>query len=139
MNISEQLRKLLVDEIRFVVQKMKASPDAGTKSYFFSAVHGAANRVSNIEFDPEVAFINFVLNSAFQNINARIAAMAQRQETGIGVPEGLFDKLEDALEDLRGRIERDEKTYPALERIATLAFTTTGNGYYLYSKGVIKV
>jgi hypothetical protein len=139
MNLSKDMQKVFTDEIDFVVKRMKESKDMPTKLYFFSAVYGTASRIMNIEFDPELAFIHHVLNFAYSTINARSAAISGRQEQGAGIPEKLFDRLEEALEELVAKILQGKKTYPVLETISNLAYSTTGNGYYLYMKGLLPV
>jgi hypothetical protein len=51
----------------------------------------------------------------------------------------LFDGLQDALSLLADSIESGERTYSILERIANLAYSTSGNGYYMFLKGMLKV
>lgn len=139
MNLSKGMQKRFTDEIDFVVGQMKRSNDAMTKIYFFSAVHGMAHRIINMEFDPELAFIQSILSAAFNTINGRLGILSQGQERGAGIPENLFSRLEEALEEMAGNIRRGENTYPVLERISNLAYSTTGNGYYLYLKGLLTV
>lgn len=139
MNLSDNMRKLLTEEIDFIVKRMKESKDPARKLYFFSAVHGMAFRIMNIEFDPELAFIQYVINAAYNTINGRLGMISAGQGRGIGIPEKLFDSLEIALEEMLAKIERGETTYPVLERISNLAYSTTGNGYYLYLKGLLPV
>jgi hypothetical protein len=139
MNLSKGMQKRFIDEIDFVIGQMRRSSDASTKIYFFSAVHGMAQRIMNMEFNPELAFIHNILNAAFATINGRLAILSQGQERGVGIPDKLFDRLEEALEEMVANIRRGENTYPVLEKISNLAYSTTGNGYYLYSKGLLVV
>ncbi len=139
MNLSKGMQKRFTDEIDFVVGQMRRSSDAVTKIYFFSAVHGMAQRIINMEFDPELAFIHNILSAAFTTINGRLAILSQGQERGTGIPDKLFDKLEEALEEMADNIRRGENTYPVLEKISNLAYSTTGNGYYLYLKGLLVI
>lgn len=139
MNLSKGMQKRFADEIDFVVGQMRRSNDAMTKIYFFSAVHGMAQRIINMEFDPELAFIHNILSASFTTINGRLAIISQGQERGIGIPDNLFDRLEKALEEMANNVRRGENTYPVLERISNLAYSTTGNGYYLYLKGLLTV
>ena len=139
MNLSADMQRIFTDEISFVVRKMKEAEDAATKLYFFSAVYGVASRIMNIEFDPELAFIHYVLNSAYTTINGRVVATSAVQEKGAGIPEKLFDRLEEALEEMIAKIQQGEKTYSVLETISKLAYSTTGNGYYLYLKGLLSI
>ena len=139
MNVSKEMQELFANEIDFVLQRMKESNDTSAKLYFFSGVYACAFRIINIEFDPELAFVHHVLQTAHQQINARITMLQQGQDRAIGLPNKLFARLEEALEEMKARIKQGEETYPALQTISNLAFSTTGNGYYLYSKGVLPV
>lgn len=139
MKLSKNMQKVLIDETRFAIRRMKDTKEASMKLYFFSAVYGAVFRVFNIEFDPELLFIHQVLNYAYGTINARVTALSQGQERGVAIPGGLFDKLEEALEVMATNIEENKETYPALQTIVRLAYSTTGNGYYLYLKNWLTV
>lgn len=139
MNLSNDMQGILTAEIDHVVRRMKESKDPATKLYFLSAVHGMASRIMNIEFDPELAFIHHVLNFAYGTINARLVAISGRQETAVGIPEKLFDRLEECLEEMIAKIQQGEQTYPVLQTISNLAYSTTGNGYYLYLKGKLSI
>lgn len=139
MQLSDHMQKLLTDEIDFAVRRMKDTADPPTKLYFFSAVYGAAFRVLNMEFDPELCFIHYVLSAAYSMINSRLLMLSQRQERGVGMPEKLFEKLEEALEEMLAKMQQGEQTHPVLETISNLAYSTTGNGYYLYLKGVLSI
>lgn len=139
MNLSKHMQKVFTDEIRFVMQRMQQSKDPATKLYFFSAVYGMAFRILNIEFDPELAFIHHVLNAAYGTINHRLTMLSQGQERSVGIPEKLLDRLEEALEEMVAKIEQGEETHPVLQTISNLAYSTTGNGYYLYLKGMLSI
>lgn len=138
MNLSKGMQKTLTDEVRTAINYMKKAETPEEKLYFLSAVYGAAFRIMNIQFDPELAFINHVINAAYNMMNANLSSIRQGQ--GVNTfPKNVFEKLEDALGQLVEKIELGEKTYPVLEVIFNLAYSTTGNGYYLYLKGMISV
>jgi len=139
MNLSFDMKKHLTDEVAFGLERMRDSEDAATKLYFFSTVYGAAFRVMNIEFDPELAFIHHVTQAAHSMIDARLSRLLQGQEKAVAIPKKLFDRLEEALGEMLVKIERGEDTYLVLQRIFNLAYSTTGNGYYLYLKGMLPV
>ena len=134
MNLSNEMRGIFIDELRFVVEKMKESKSVAEKMYFFSAAYGAAHRIMNIEYDDELAFIHNVLNASYATINGRVT-LTQGGEMVIGIPEKLFDRIEEALEEIIGMVQEGQETYPALQKISNAAYSTTGNGYYLYLKG----
>lgn len=139
MEIPGDFRKRFVDEIRFDVKKMREERDPRKKIYFFSGIHGEAQRIFNISFDPQLLFIHFVLNYAYQLLNGRVNTIVLGRDTLIEIPDGLFLKLCDYLEELAKNIENDEDTHLTLQKIASLAYISTGNGYYLYQKGILKI
>lgn len=139
MNISKQMEKTLIDEIRLVHGNMAKTNVPAEKMYNFSAVYGMANRIINFEYDPELLFLNQVIQLAYNMINARLSALATRQDVGIDIPESMFTKIEGLLEKLADAIEQKQEICTILQNIIALAYTTTGNGYYMYKKGLIKI
>jgi len=138
MRLSEDNQLALVKEIRTVVKHMSTANTPQQKMYFFSAVFGIANRIMNLEFDPELGFIHHVTTAAYNTINTTLLLISQGQSVPT-LPEGIFDRLQEALEDLATHIEEGKRTYPVLERISNLAYSTSGNGYYLFLKGMLRV
>jgi len=138
MEISAENRRILVNEIRTVAEYMSGNNDARQKMFFFSAVFGIVNRIMNIECDPELVFVHQVINAAYNTINTNLIMATQGQSTPT-IPPPVFDKLQEVLEDLAICIEEGKKTYPILQRISNLAYSTSGNGYYLFLKGLLKI
>lgn len=139
MNLSPNMKNDLAEETQFVVGQMKKAAHPTEKLYFFSAVFGMAQRILNFEYDPELTFIHQVTQLVYNTINTRVAMMASGQETPISFPNNLFTELEDSLEKLAVNIREGTVTYPTLQRMVNLAYSTTGNGYYLYVKGKLTV
>lgn len=139
MKLSKEMQKLLVDELNYIVKNMKTSKNLHQKLYFFSAAFGIAHRIINIEYDEELNFLNNVLNAAHTTINGRLAAASTGNEMVVGIPDNMFEKIEEALEDITKRIQEGQETYPALQKISNAAYTATGNGFYLYLKGSLKL
>ena len=139
MNLSPDMQKRFTDEVRFVITRMKKADTPTEKLYFFSAGYGMAQRIINFEYEPELNLILQILQMVYNTVNARLAAISTRQEAGIAIPDGLFSRLEEALEEMVERIDNDAETYPALQKMVNLAYSTTGNGYYLYLKGMLKI
>ena len=139
MNLSADMQKRFTDEVYFVIKSIKNTDSPTEKLYFFSAGYGMAQRIINFEYEPELTFIQQVLQLVYNMVNARLAAISAGQEGGISIPDGLFDSLEEALEEMVDRIEQGAETYPALQKMVNLAYSTTGNGYYLYLKGMLTV
>ncbi len=139
MNLSKDMQRKFTDEVNLVIKNMKNTDKPVEKLYFFSAGYGMAQRIINFEYEPELSFINQVLHLVYNMINARLTAISMGQEGGISIPDGVFSGLEDALEEMVDRIEQGKETYPTLQKMVNLAYSTTGNGYYLYLKGMIIV
>lgn len=139
MNISTDLLKSFIDEIRFVVGKMESTSDTQEKLYFFSAVFGQAQRIINFEYDPELLFINQVTQLVHNMINSRSTLIKLGQDATIPITDGLFESLEGALGELADSLEKKSESYSALQKMVTAAYTTTGNGHYMYLKGKIKL
>jgi len=139
MNLSPEMEKRFTDEIRFVFKNMRNTNVAAQKWYFFSAIHGMAQRILNLEYEPELVFVFQVFQLVYNMVNGRLAAVSGGQEVGIMIPENLFTKVENELDRMASLIEQKKETYPVLQRLIHLAYSTTGNGYYLYLKGMLKV
>ncbi len=139
MKISRRFREELVQEIQFVVKKIREEQELRRKVFYYSGVYGLVSRIFNLNFDPELVFMHLVLNATYGALKDRANNIVLGRDTLIEFPDDLFDKLCDALETLAEEIENDAKTYHTLQKIANLAYVTTGNGYYLYQKGILKI
>ena len=137
MSISEHNKRILVKEIMYAIDKMRSTEDYAEKLYFLSVVHSMANRILNIEYDSELVFIHFVLSQSHAQISTRYNAQTTRKEMPVSIPSGLFESIENLLEDLAKTIKNNKQTHLILAKIAELAYSTTGNGYYLYQKGLL--
>lgn len=141
MKISDNYKKIIVDEFRSVAGKMKEMEDLSKKLYWFSAAYGVVFRVFNLEFDATLVFVHMILNAAYSTISGRLAAIREGKDETIDIPEGLFDSLQEVVEELAENIEMENEhdIFKNLQRIANLTYATTGNGYYLYQKGVLQL
>ncbi|MFV9630512.1 MAG: hypothetical protein ACNYWM_05525 [Methanosarcinales archaeon] len=135
MNISSKYRTILADEINYCRAKINAESDLRKKAYYYSSAYGMTRRIFNLEFDPQLQFIDFILNSSYQAIFSRIAILMSGDNT-IPITDEFFDGLSNCLELLEDRIRNNEDTYDVLEKIVNLMSTIDGNGYYLMQKGV---
>lgn len=137
MKLSKYLKPILLEELRFALNQMRNTDIASMKLYAFSIVFGATNRTMNIEFDPELAFIHDVTQNTHRAITSSVALAGQNQPT---IPSSLvFASLEEALNEMINLIDEDKQTHSALEKISNIAYSTTGNGYYLYLRGKLKL
>ena len=135
MNISENYRKRIDFTSQKITKKINGSSDIERALYYYSGVRALIQRIYNFEYNPHLVFIHFVLNNTFNTIAAFVDQIKKRT-TIIPLDIEFFYKLSELLNNLTQRIEKEELTYEVLEKICVLAYSITGNGYYLQQKGV---
>ena len=138
MNLSKNMQSLFIKELKFVLKNMKATVIPVEKLYFFSAIHAVANRIFNIEFHSELVFIHNVIQTTHQLISTNLTTALQHG-SAVGMPDGLFDGLESAVEEMIAKTSNNQDIYLVLQRISDLAYSTTGNGRYLHLKGMLTI
>lgn len=139
MKVSVRNRKIITDEFKYVAKQIRKEKQLNRKSYYFSAAYGVVNRIFNIEFDPTLVFIHHILQSAHSLINTTVDRISTGQETTIQISEVHFEGLAEALETLSDKIDKDKDVGPTLQKISNIAYSATGNGYYLCQKGMLKI
>ncbi len=121
---------------------MRANPEPAKKLYFFSVFYGEATRILNLAWDAELALVHNVTQAASAMLSGRVSSI-QSGDRNVELPQEFFPALEKAGEEIATYVasgkQPKEVLYGALERIAELTFLSTGNGYYLYLRGKIKV
>lgn len=139
LKLPEALATRLAKEFRFAATKMADAPDLATKLYFFSAFFGELNRAFNQLWSPELGLAHLVLQNVHEKINGRINVPA----AGTRIPSELPGALDHLANDLAELFESkqidDARLHQILARAAELGYAATGNGYYLYLKGQIKI
>lgn len=143
MQPNEAVRQRLAQEYKFAAEHMREAPDLPSKMYFFSVFFAEANRSLNADWDADIALLHMVLQSAYDTINGRLQAPKIIGSNILGLPKGFAEALTELsteLADLFQIREIDqEKLHQLLARLAELTYVTTGNGYYLYLRGAIKL
>ncbi len=139
MNLSKNMKSLLVEELKFVLKNMKSTAIPVEKLYFFSAIYAVVNRIFNIEFHSELVFIHNVVQATYQQISTTLAVASQEHKSTVGMPDGLFNGIECVVEEMITKISKNQNIYPALQKMSDLAYSTTGNGRYLYLKGILTI
>jgi len=141
MNIAPGNIDHIAKEIDFALQKMGDASTAEEKLYYFSAVHGVINRVMNFQFDPILVFAHQVLSTVHSAFMSRLAAMKGGGEKHLAVSPEMVEKLQETVIEFRTALqEKDQiKVYHVLERFANIGYATTGNGFYLYQRGMLKI
>jgi DNA replication initiation complex subunit (GINS family) len=69
----------------------------------------------------------------------RLVMIERGDEKVIQIPDDFFNKLARLTEELAKTIEEDKDVYEILKKITIHSYLLSGNGYYLYQKGIIKV
>ena len=139
MKISEGNKKIIVQEFRYIAKKIKQTENNEEKLYYFSGSQGMVSRILNIEFDLSLIFIHHILQTAHGTLSNTLKSIISGQERVIKLPENLFERLAKELQQLSNEIEKDKDFYSTLANISVLAYVGTGNGYYLYQKGLLKI
>lgn len=141
MNISDHYKDLIVNEFRKVAIGMKDANYASKKIYWFSATFGIVHRILNLEFDDTLVCIHVILNATYNLINARADNIKRSTEAAIDFPKNLFENLQETIVELSDNIENNNELeiFKNLQKIAKIAYATTGNGYYLYLQGKLQL
>ena len=139
MNIPNQAKDLIIEEIKIAVNMMRESQEASEKLFYFSAISGILQRVYNIEYDEDLVFAHFIISSTHQGFLQRLSAIRQGGDRTIILSDEQLDKLTVLAEELSEKIKKNEDIIDALKKFVVLLYSTQGNGYYLMKKGVLKI
>lgn len=121
----------------FVVEKIRTEPDIRKKVYYYSGIHSEMSRIINQNFDRQLLFAHNVLNNSYQWLRARTDAIILARDSTIDIPGDLFGRLCSVLIALGTNISNDTDLYKPLEDISCMTYITTGNGFYLFKKGIL--
>lgn len=141
MQLSKQGREQLADELQYIAGKMKEESDIFSQLYFFSAGFGMAGRLLNQKWDAQLCLIHLVLQATYGAINNRIQSLASGRDRAVEIPKTLISSLIAATEELGDiiRKERHNEILSILARFSEISYAATGNGYYLFIKGDLKL
>jgi hypothetical protein len=136
------LQQRLVEEYRYAVTKMQQEVQPVRKLFYFSVFFGEAQRVLNFEWNRDLALIYTVTFHAHTQINAAMQSPLLMQSPIDWT--AVYDKLTLAASDLTAYLEKAknngrEELCQILGRIAEISYVVSGNGIYLYEKGVLKL
>ncbi len=141
MKISNDSKEIIVKEFEKVLELMSNTKDHKEKLYYFSATYAMVSRVLNIEYDDMLIFIHSVLLNSYSNINSFFNNIISNKDTFYSIPKNYFDILENALRDLTRAIDQNDELVinNILKRFSLIGYITTGNGNYLYKKGMLRI
>ena len=140
MKISNKNKKIIVNEFEKVFELMNNTKNVKEKLFYFSATYAMVLRILNIEYNPLLVLIHSVFLSTYSNINSFLNNIVSNKDAFYSIPENYFDMIETNLKNITRSIDSDDETniYQALKTFSVLAYISTGNGNYLYKKGIIK-
>ena len=139
MKLSKTGKKTIAGEFRIIANLINEENDVLSKAYYFSGAYGVVQRVLNIEYTNELALLHSILNNTYIALDNRLKSIISGAERVIRVPGNTFDVLSSALIKLGDAIMGDQNIYEPLATMSTIAYMTTGNGYYLLSKGMLRL
>ena len=143
MQLTKAVRNKLAEEFRIASDRMKGAADLQSKLYFFSSMFGVINRTFNEDWSNELALLHNVLQDTHRVRSGRLAAMTAGAQGPIQIPDEVAGKPTEVADGLASIITADIiddcVVVDVLGNFATLAHSATGNGYYLYLKGDLKL
>ena len=139
LNITEDAKNIITSEFDYAVEKMRSEPNPLKKLFFYSATYGVLPRIFNIEYDPMLIHMHLILQTSFGTINHKVQEIVRGVEQVIEIPSQFFEKLEDTLERMSEKINKNEEFYDDLVAITNLTYAFVGNGQYLYQKGILEL
>ena len=139
----KEFRQRLAKEYRYAVTKMQEAAEPAKKLYYFSVFFGESQRVLNWEWDRDLVLILTVT----QYVHTQINATTQIPTLGVLPIDWVtaFDKLTQAASEIASYYEDAEnddnrhEMYQALGRLAEVAYAISGNGSYLFERGILKL
>ena len=138
MKINKIFRTAIINEIKFVLKKMKESTSFEKKLFYFSAIPAELLRVFNLEYDQDILYIHHVINHTHIMFQQRIINI-KAGDTTVVIDDRQIDRLESLINDVINVIEQNKKFYNVLKAFIELAYSTSCNGYYLREKGLLKI
>lgn len=129
MKIPDDLKKRLLIELDFSIQKIREEELIRKKLYYFSGTYGVVERTMRFHLDPQLLMVHAVLNLCY---NAFMGLVEGRERGDIAreLPPNLSETLVEYLTELRNKLAEDKDTYKTLEKLMALSFRATGPGYY---------
>lgn len=132
MKIPKNLKNRLLNELDFVIRKVSEETDMARKLYFLSAAHGAIDRTMRFHLDNELFIAHYILSLCYSTLLDRFNRLKAGEKI-IPLPDDLSEQIVQYLSQLSDLISKDQKVYPALEKIMRLTYSITGPGYYTIS------
>lgn len=133
-----EYKEMIIKELEFVLQQMSKPINISDKMYYFSAIQGVLHRVMNLEYTDELLFAQFIINEVLKAFLQRIAVIKQG-ETVVKLTEQYFVRLTEITRQFLEAVRNNDNLDVILKQYVVLLYATTGNGYYLMEKGLLKI
>lgn len=129
MKIPEDLKKRLLNEIDFCIEKIQEEKPVRNKLYYFSGTYGAIERIMRFHYDPQLLMAHAMLNMCYSALLGLIESR-ERGDIAREIPPNLSEMLVEYLTELRRAFSENKDTYKILEKFIALGYRATGPGYY---------
>lgn len=134
-----KFKKEFIEEINYVTKKITEDIPIRERAYYLSAIYGTLTRLLNLDYDEEWIFLHLVFNALYTQVNNLLDQIEAGREKIISLPPNYFEKLAKVLRQFAEAIEKDLDVYPLVLKIVPFSYLLTGNGFYLYKKGLLKL
>ena len=134
MKLKKEYKDLIVNEFKEILELCQNTGRLEDKLYFFSGAYGVLNRVMNFNCDPTLIFIYNVLVESHRTLSGRMKAQNFTGTIYNSLPDEFVDAVFTNFESLISAIEEEDENAirKILEKLSTISFATTGNGFFLY-------
>jgi len=136
--LSDKYRAVLKEEILYVVNKMHDSQNIEQKIFFFSAIYAMIQRIINLEYNGDLLFAHHVIQRTHEMYIQRLMAI-KAGDMSVPFSEEHLIVLEKASMELVQALDKKSTLTSALKTFSIASYSTTGNGYYLMEKGMLKI
>lgn len=138
MTRDDFFRKELVTELRRVEAIMRKEENPEKKIYYFSAGYGITSRTLRYTFEGDYLMADLVLSTSYNALMDRMNRMKSGDST-VQLEPMHFEQIQTGLKELADAFESKESILLPLEKIFIAAYSTSGPGYYLREKGLLKL
>ncbi len=111
---------------------MKEESDPLKKLFYYSAVKGVLERLQRNHYDKELLISVPITEISYVIINDRINHIKSGDST-IPFTDEMLNKLIEGVFELKQAIENDQATYPAIEKLMDVAYSSSGPGFFTKS------
>ena len=141
MQLTDELRARISTEFRYAADRMRSADDPHVKLYYYSALFGEVTRILNLNWDRELALTHTVLSATHSQVAGMAHNISAGRERAVRLSAEHIEALTNAASDLASYFEKsgtDSELYSLLGRISEIGYASTGNGWYLLERGIIR-